>query len=79
MAIPESQIETFRVITSENLPAHPYPFLNIGQRVRIQGGCLDGVEGVLVGKNGDSRLIVSIDLIRKSAAVALDGYRVVPI
>jgi transcription antitermination factor NusG len=79
MAIPESQIETFRVITSENLPAHPYPFLNIGQRVRIQGGCLDGVEGVLVGKNGNSRLIVSIDLIRKSAAVALDGYRVVPI
>ena len=79
MAIPESQIETFRVITSKNLPASPYPFLNIGQRVRIQGGCLDGVEGVLVGKNGNSRLIVSIDLIRQSASVALDGYRVVPI
>lgn len=79
MAIPEAQIEPFRLITSKNLPASPYPFLNIGQRVRVRGGCLDGVEGIFVARGNDARLIVSVDLIQQSAAVSLDGYQVDPI
>jgi transcription antitermination factor NusG len=74
MAIPESQIETFQVITSKNLPATPYPFLNIGQRVRIRGGALDGVEGVLVERRGGHQLVVSVDLIQRSVCVSIDGY-----
>jgi transcription antitermination factor NusG len=74
MPIPESQIEPFQVITSKNLPATPYPFLNIGQRVRIRSGALDGVEGVLVERRGGHQLVVSVDLIQRSVCVAIDGY-----
>jgi transcription antitermination factor NusG len=76
MAIPEAQIETFRVITDKNVPASPYPFLNVGERVRIKSGALDGVEGVLVERRGGHQLVVSVDLIQKSVCVAIDGYAV---
>ncbi len=36
------------------------PFLKIGQRVRIRSGALDGMEGVLVSRNGDRTLVISV-------------------
>jgi transcription antitermination factor NusG len=53
-----------------------YTGLKVGQRVRIRGGCFDGVEGILVTKNSDRSLVVSIELIQRSAAVRIDGYDV---
>ncbi len=38
---------TIRTILSHNVPVTPTGFLRVGQRVRIRGGALDGVEGVL--------------------------------
>lgn len=76
--IPESQVEAVRSLLAQGLAASPYPFLRIGQRVRITGGCLDGVEGILVGNSGGRRLVVSIDLIQQSMAVTLDGYQLSP-
>jgi len=48
----------------------------VGQRVRIRGGCLNGVEGILAAKNSDQSLVVSIELIQRSVAVRIDGYDV---
>lgn len=54
----------------------PYPFLKVGGRVRIRGGSLAGVEGILVKKNSDWSLVVSIELIQREMAVRIDGYDV---
>ena len=77
-AIPTSQIESIRKAITSRAAASPYPFLKIGQRVRIRGGCLDGVEGVLAGAKGDRRLVISVDLIQQSMAIVVEGYEVVP-
>jgi transcription antitermination factor NusG len=74
--VPEEQIEAVRTIISDQLPWSFHPFLKIGQRVRVRGGSLDGVEGVLVSRNGDRTLIISVDAIQRSLAVRIEGYDV---
>jgi transcription antitermination factor NusG len=72
--IPDKQIDDVRLILNQNVPFELYPFLEVNQRVRIRGGCLDGVEGTLVAKNPDRSLVVSIDLIQRSILVRVSGY-----
>jgi transcription antitermination factor NusG len=79
LPIPEEQIEAVRLILSEQLPWSAHPFLKIGQRVRIRGGAMDGVEGILLARNGDRTLVVSVDVIQRSIAVRIEGYRVEPV
>lgn len=74
--IPDKEIEDVQTLVSHRIPLAPYPFLNVGERVRIRGGCLDGVEGILAARNADRSLVVSVELIRRSLAVRLDGYDV---
>lgn len=74
--IPDNQIEAVRSIVNTHVPVWPHAFLSVGQRVRIRGGCLDGVEGTLVEQKGDRKLVVSIDLIQHSLATTIDGYDV---
>ena len=74
--IPDEQIEAVRLLLSEKIPYTTHPFLKIGQRVRIRGGAMDGVEGILSARNGDRTLIISVDAIKRSLAVRVEGYHV---
>jgi transcriptional antiterminator NusG len=74
--IPCVQIETVRNIITQVVPFSPRAFLDVGQRVRIRGGSLEGVEGILVAINGGQSLIVSVELIRRSLEIRIEGYRV---
>jgi len=76
LPIPDKEIEDLQALLSQNLTCALYPFVNVGQRVRIRGGCLNGVEGILAAKNSDQSLVVSIELIQRSVAVRIDGYDV---
>jgi transcription antitermination factor NusG len=77
--IPDEQIEALRTLVERRLPLCSYPFLRIGQRVRIRSGSLNGLEGILVGRNGDQTLVVSIEAIQRSLAVRIEGYDVEPV
>jgi len=46
--------------------------LTIGRRVRIKRGALQGVEGILVRKKNAFRVVLSIDLIMRSASVEVE-------
>ncbi len=74
--IPDKQIEDIKTLLAHEDACAPYPFLKVGRRVRIRGGSLAGVEGILVGKNSDRSLVVSIEMIQRSMAVRIDGYDV---
>jgi transcription antitermination factor NusG len=74
--IPEAEIGAVRALLSGQLPWSPHPFLEIGQRVRIRSGALDGLEGILVARNGDRTLVISVNAIQRSLAVRLEGYEV---
>ena len=72
--IPESQIQDIRTLLASKVPFEEHPFLRVGQRVRIRGGCLDGVEGVLAAHNGDKSLMISLEPIQRSLSIRIQGY-----
>lgn len=77
--IPDSEIENIQVLLSSKVPFEPYPFLRVGQKVRIRGGYLDGVEGILAAKNSDRSVVISVDLIQRSLAVRVSGFDLDPV
>jgi transcription antitermination factor NusG len=79
LPIPDEQIESVRAVLSQTAPCRSHPFLKVGQRVRVCGGAMDGVEGVFLSENGDNSLVISVDVIQRSLAVRIDGYDVKPI
>lgn len=77
--IPDEQIDSIRKLVLNDVLVTPEAYIRVGQRVRIRGGALDGVEGVLRGAGKDQKLIVSVDTIQRSISVALEGYEVEPV
>jgi len=74
--IPESQIDSVRTLLAGAHQFSSHPFLKIGQRVRIRSGALDGMEGILVSRNGSHTLVISVEAIQRSLAVRVEGYQV---
>jgi len=74
--IPDMQIDAVRSLVEAGIPWSSHSYLKIGQRVRIRSGALDGMEGILLSRNGDQTLVISIDAIQRSLAVRVEGYEV---
>ena len=72
--IPDEEILAVQTLLRSELPVGSHAFVKAGQRVRIRGGSLDGVEGVLLSHPGGRKLVVSVHLIQQSVAVPLEGY-----
>ena len=75
-AIPESQIQDIRTLLASKVPFEEHTFLKVGQRVRIRGGSLDGVEGILAAQDGDQSLTISLEPIHRSLSIRIQGYTV---
>jgi transcription antitermination factor NusG len=76
--IPDEQIERVQTVVARGIPLTPHSFLNVGKRIRIRGGALDGLQGILTAVNGDQTLVVSVELIRRSIAIRIAGFSVEP-
>jgi len=74
--IPEHEIIAIKQILEKRVSIASHVFLTVGQRVRIHGGALDGLEGILKSIKGDQSLIVSIESIQRSISVTISGYDV---
>jgi transcription antitermination factor NusG len=77
--IPDKEIDAVRAVVSNSVNCSPYPFLKVGQRVRIVGGSLDGVEGVLLKRDAERKLVISIELIQRSLAISVCNFDVEPV
>jgi transcription antitermination factor NusG len=74
--IPDIQIETIRQLLSNGISFVHHPFLTVGRRVRIRGGSMEGIEGILLRRNGDRSLVISVEMIERSVAIRVDGFTV---
>ena len=74
--IPEEQIESIRMLVDENLPWSSHPFLKAGQRIRIRGGALDGMEGIFQSRNGEEMLVIAVEALQRSLSVSIRGYNI---
>lgn len=74
--IADVEIETLRTLLTSFVRYSACPFLTIGQRVRVRGGSLEGIEGILTARNGNRTLVISVEPIQRSLAVPIDDYDV---
>lgn len=74
----EQEIEAVRTVVSAKAHAEPWPFLKIGEKVRINGGSLSGIEGILIRVKNSWRLVISVTLLERSVAVEIDAAYVSP-
>jgi transcription antitermination factor NusG len=77
--IPDAEIERVRRMVESGLPVTPYPYLQVGQTVLIEHGPLAGIEGILVEVKGKTRLVVSVNLLRRSVSAEVDRQSIRPI
>jgi transcription antitermination factor NusG len=76
--IPNDRIESLQMALREKIPCAAHPFIRVGQRVRVRGGSLDGMEGILLRQGQDASLVVSLELLQRSVAIRVNGYDIEP-
>jgi transcription antitermination factor NusG len=78
--IADDEIAAIEQLAASDFASQPYPYLKEGQRARIMEGPLAGLEGVFVRSRRHRKLLVlSVDLLRRSVAVEIEGTLVEPI
>jgi len=70
--IAAEEIEALRSKLSAARKIEPHPYLNRGRRVLVRSGPMQGFEGIIVRRKDRCRLILSLDLLKRSVAVELD-------
>jgi len=60
-------------------PLEPFPFVKLGERVRIVDGPFKGLEGIIERRKGSDRLILSVDVINQAVGLEIDADRVEPV
>lgn len=77
--IPDAEIAAVQSVIENRVPFRSFERLEVGQRVRVRGGSLEGVEGVLVKVQGERSLVISVGLIERSLSISIEGYAVEPV
>jgi transcription antitermination factor NusG len=75
-AIPQSQLDVIRQMLASGSRVESHSYLQCGDRVRVKSGPLTGLEGILERKKGVARLVVSMEMLGRSAAVEIDALNV---
>jgi transcription antitermination factor NusG len=77
--LPEAEIDQLRQRLSRGSCMEPHPYLRVGRRVRVCGGPMQGLEGIIVRRKERCRVVFSLDLIMRSVAVEVDEGDVEPV
>jgi transcriptional antiterminator NusG len=67
------QVESVRRMLEECEVADPWPYMQEGTRVRVVSGPLIGMEGFIVERRKQCRLVVSVDLLGRSVATEIEA------
>jgi transcription antitermination factor NusG len=71
-ALQDSEIEAIQSCLAGGISLEPHPYNQVGRRVRIKAGPLQGLEGFVIKRKNRMRFIISLDLIKGSASVKVD-------
>lgn len=77
--IADAEVAAVRKVINSGAACAPHPYLRVGQKVRLDSGPLSSLEGILVGKRGSERLVISVDLLQRSVAAEIDSAFVRPV
>lgn len=70
--IDDTEIEAIQAVLRSGLATEPCPYLREGQRVRVNRGALGGLEGILINKKTQWRMVISLTMLQRSVSVEID-------
>lgn len=79
VAVDDSEIFSLQAAVGSGAQLEPWPYIEIGERVRVKDDVLDGMEGILTSFKGSHRVVISVTLLRRSVALEIDRSRIAPI
>jgi transcription antitermination factor NusG len=71
-AVSDEEIQALQLAVASEMPKQPWPYLEVGQRVRVNYGTLSGLEGILVNVKGNHRVVLSVTLLQRSVAMEVE-------
>lgn len=77
--VPDEEIRALQLVVSSGVSKQPWPYLEVGQRVRVNYGTLAGLEGLLVNFKGNHRVVLSVSLLQRSVAMEVDSAWLTPV
>jgi transcription antitermination factor NusG len=72
LPVDDNEIAAIQKVVSSGFRAEPFPYLELGQKIRIESEALEGLEGILINFKGNHRIVVSVSLLRRSVALEID-------
>lgn len=72
-ALPDAEIETLRSALTAGVLAQPHEYLNVGSKVEVCRGPLQGLRGVLLRHQGQFRVVISVEMIMRSIVVEVEA------
>jgi len=78
-AIPDQEIDALRASLESGVRAEPHPYLTVGRHVRLKSGPLAGMQGILLRRKGNFRVVISIELIQRSVVVDVNEVDLRPL
>ena len=71
--IPEHEISALKAVLKAGLIPEPHAFLSEGRRVRVKSGSLSGLEGIVVKRKSEFRIVISVALLQRSVSVEVES------
>jgi transcription antitermination factor NusG len=76
--VDDTEIASIRTVALAGRSVQPWPFLRLGQRIRMQSGPLTGVEGIFLRVEDEDHLVVSVTLLQRAVSVIIERDSVSP-
>ena len=72
LPVANEEISAIQLAVSSGTPHQPWPYIEVGERVRVVCGTLSGLEGILINFKGNHRVVLSVSLLQRSVALEVD-------
>jgi transcription antitermination factor NusG len=77
--IPDNEIDAIRLAARGPALVEPHPYLKCGEQVRVTRGSLAGVQGILIRKKSQFRLVLSVQMLAQAVSVEINAADVEPV
>jgi transcription antitermination factor NusG len=77
--VPDEEVNSVKTLLKSGLKYDPYPYLNSQTKVIVVNGPLQGITGKIMARLGKYKLLISVELIKRSISVEIDVKDVEPI
>jgi len=76
LPIPNHQIDNIRMVLDSEVEYTVGPLFKEGDKVRVVRGSLSGMEGTLTRTNSETRLVLCVDLVKRSLSIDVSRHDV---